>query len=156
MTNAPTAASWLIRLNLERQYSLKFLTGDVDEVIGSWMRQHPGQKIEDRPHEIVSTADLPLLTSAIGCIVGSTWLGDYRLDAGDRIAGVTRSAHLREEIHENASKYDPTRHITEKRLSRNRMTIMIAPHPTEEGFRYVQEGSWIYSLIHAITRSLID
>jgi len=136
MANSPYAAYWLITLNLQREEGLQPLTDEIDEAVASWKQQNPGQRIEDHLHEFVSTADLPLLASTIREILRYTTsvmsvrrvtepveFGGYRLDRDDEIVCAIRSVHLDEEIHENASEYDPERYMKHKKFSKNGKTI---------------------------------
>jgi hypothetical protein len=92
----------------------------------------PRSKIEDHLYEFVSTAELPLLTStiqetlryaasvmSIRRVTEPVEFGGYRFDRDDEIICMTRSVHLDEEIHENASEYDPRRYMKQKRFSKN-------------------------------------
>jgi len=137
MTNAPNAAYWLIVLNLQRGDGLQPLTDEIDEAVASWKQQNPGQKIEDHLYEFISTTELPLLAStiqetlryamstlSIRCVTEPVELGGYHFDSGDQIACVTRSVHLDEVIHKNASEYDPRRYMKQKRFSKNGKTVM--------------------------------
>ena len=136
MTNSPSAAYWLIVLNLQREDGLQPLTDEIDEAVASWKQQNPGQRIEGHLHEFVSTAELPLLTSttretlryttsamSIRCVTEPVKFGDYRFDKGDEIVCIIRSVHLDEEIHENASEYDPRRYMKQKKFSKNGKTV---------------------------------
>jgi cytochrome P450 len=136
MANAPAAGYWLIVLNLQREGGLQPLTDEIDEAVVSWKQKHIGQKIEDHLYELVSTADLPLLTStiqetlryaasvmSIRRVTEPVEFGGYRFDKGDEIVCMTRSVHLDEEIHENASEYDPRRYMTGKKFSKNGKTV---------------------------------
>ena len=132
MANAPIAGYWLIVLNLQREDGLRPLTNEIDEAIASWKRENPGGEIEDHLYEFVSTAELPLLTStiqetlryaasvvSIRCVTEPVELGGYRFDRDDEIICMTRSVHFDKEIHENASEYDPTRYMKQKKFSKN-------------------------------------
>ena len=132
MANAPYAGYWLIVLNLQREDGLQPLVDEIDEAVIAWKQQNPTQKIEDHLFEFISTADLPLLTStiketlryaasvmSIRRVTEPVEFGGYRFDTDDEIICMTRSVHLDEEIHENASEYDPRRYMTEKRPAKN-------------------------------------
>ena len=132
MANAPNAGYWLIALNLQREDGLRPLVDEIDEVVASWKQQNPGQQIEDLLYEFTSTAELPLLTStiqetlryaasvmSIRRVTEPVEFGGYRFDTDDEIICMTRSVHLDEEIHENASEYDPRRYMRQKRFSKN-------------------------------------
>jgi cytochrome P450 len=132
MANAPNAGYWLIVLNLQREGGLQPLTEEIDQAVASWKQQNTRQKIEDHLHEFASTAVLPLLTStiqetlryaasvmSIRRVTEPVEFGGYRFDTDDEIVCMTRSVHLDEEIHENASEYDPRRYLTEIRPTRN-------------------------------------
>ena len=132
MGNAPNAGYWLIALNLQREEGLQPMTDEIDEAVASWKRQNPDQDIGDRLYDFISTAKLPLLTSAIQetlryttsvtpfrRVIEPVELGGYRFDTDDEIACVTRSVHFDEEIHENAQEYNPRRYMAEKRPSKN-------------------------------------
>jgi len=137
MANAPQAGYWLIALNLQREDGLLPLAEEIDEAATSWKQQHPGQKIEDHLFEFVSAAELPLLTSTIQetlryttsimpirYITEPAELGGYRFKSDDEIVCMTRSVHLDEEIHKNASEYDPKRYMKQKTFSKNGKTVM--------------------------------
>ncbi|KAF9646393.1 cytochrome P450 [Thelephora ganbajun] len=132
MANAPNAGYWLIVLNLQREDGLQPLTDEIDEAVASWKQQNPGQQIEDHLHDFVSTAELPLLAStiqetlryaasvmSIRRVTEPVEFGGYRFNKDDEIVCLTRSVHLDEEIHENASVYDPRRYMTQKRPTKN-------------------------------------
>ena len=132
MANSPHAGYWMIVLNLQREGGLQPLTDEIDEAVTSWRQQNPDQNIEDHLHEIVSTSDLPLLTStvretlryaasamSIRRVTEPAEFGGYCFDTDDEIVCMTRSVHLDEEIHENASEYNPRRYMTEKKFSKN-------------------------------------
>ena len=163
-TNSPIAAYWLIVLNLQREDGLKLLTDEVDEAITSWKRQHPGQEMEDHLYEIVTTADLPLLTStiretlrytasiaSIRRVTEPAELGGYRLNVGDEVACLARLVHFDEEIHENASEYDPMRYMTEKRLSKNGKTVVNHTMPWGGGVSMCP-GRFVDSFIDLLCR----
>ena len=84
----------------------------------------------------MSTAEFPLLTSTIQETLRYTTyilpirrvtepveFGGYRFDAGDEVLCLTRSVHFDEEIHVNASVYDPGRYMKQKRFSKNGETV---------------------------------
>ncbi|KAF9646730.1 cytochrome P450 [Thelephora ganbajun] len=132
MTNTPNLGYWMIVLNLKREEGIRSLVDEIDEAVTSWKHQNPGQEIEDHLYELVSTAELPLLTSTIQetlryvtsamsvrRVTEPVELGGYRFDKGDEIACMTRSVHLDEEIHENALEYNPRRYMDQKRFSKN-------------------------------------
>lgn len=132
MGNAPNAGYWLIVLNLLREEGLQPLSDEVDEAVASWKRQNPEQNIEDHLHGFISTANLPLLMSAIHetlryttsvtpfrRVIEPIELGGYRFDTDDEIACFTRSVHFDEGIHENAREYDPRRYMTDKKFGKN-------------------------------------
>ena len=132
MANSPHAAYWLIALNLQREGGLQPLTDEIDEAVASWKQQNPDQNVEDHLHQIVSTSDLPLLTSTVRETLRYTTsvmpirrvtepaeFGGYRFDTDDQIICMTRSVHLDEEIHENASEYNPRRYMTGKKFRKN-------------------------------------
>ncbi|KAF9642831.1 cytochrome P450 [Thelephora ganbajun] len=132
MTNARNAGYWMIVLNLGREEGVQPLVDEIDEAVTSWKHQNPGQKIEDHLYEFFSTAELPLLTSAIQetlryassamsirRVTEPVEPGGYRFDEGDEIACMTRSVHMDEEIHENALEYDPRRYMNQKTFSKN-------------------------------------
>jgi len=132
MANAPNAGYWLIVLNLQREDGLQPLTDEIDEAVASWKQQNHGQKIGDHLYEFVSTAELPLLTSAIQetlryaasvmsirRVTEPVEFGGYRFDRDDEIVCMTRSVHLDEDIHQNASEYDPRRYMKQKRFNKN-------------------------------------
>ena len=136
MANSPLVGYWLIVLNLQREDGLQPLTDEVDEAVTSWKQQNSGKKIEDHLYEFVSAAELPLLSStlretlryavsvmSIRRVTEPVELGGYRFDKDDEIVCVTRSVHLDEEIHENASEYDPRRYMRQKRFSKNGKTV---------------------------------
>ena len=137
MANAPNAGYWLIVLNLQRKGGLQPLTDEVDKAVALWKQQNPGQKIEEHLYEIVSTADLPLLTStiqetlryaasvmSIRRVTEPVEFGGYSFYTGDEIVCMTRSVHLDEEIHENAFEYNPRRYMTEKKFTKNGKTVV--------------------------------
>ena len=132
MGNAPNAGYWLIVLNLQREEGLQPLTDEIDEAVLSWKERNPGQNVEDHLYEFISSAKLPLLTSAIQetlrystsitpfrRVTEPAELGGFRFNTGDEIVCETRSIHFDEEIHENAREYDPRRYMTEKKLSKD-------------------------------------
>jgi len=132
MANTPNAGYWLIVLNLQREEGLQPLADETDKAVASWKEQNPGQKIEDNLYEFISTAELPLLTSTIQETLRYTTsvmsirrvtepveFAGYRFDRDDEIICLTRSVHLDEEIHENASEYDPRRYMKQKKFSKN-------------------------------------
>ena len=132
MANAPNAGYWLIALNLQRKDGLRPLAEEIDEAATSWKQQNPDQQIEDHLYEFTSTAELPLLTSAIQetlryaasvmsirRVTEPVVFGGHRFDTNDEILCMTRSVHLDEEIHENASEYDPRRYMKQKKFSKN-------------------------------------
>lgn len=136
MGNAPNAGYWLIVLNLQLDGGLRPLTDEIDEAAASWKQQNPNQNIKENLHEFISTAALPLLTSAIQetlryttsvtpfrRVIEPVELGGYHFDTDDEIACVTRSVHFDEEIHENAREYDPRRYMGEKRFIKNGKAI---------------------------------
>lgn len=137
MANAPNAGYWLIVLNLQREGGLQPLVDEIDEAVASWNEQNPGQQVQDHLYEFVSTAELPLLTStiqetlryaasvmSIRRVTEPVEFGGYRFDRDDEIICMTRSVHLDEEIHENASEYDPRRYMKQRKFSKNGKTIM--------------------------------
>ncbi|KAF9792057.1 hypothetical protein BJ322DRAFT_1102586 [Thelephora terrestris] len=98
---------------------------EIDQAVASWKQQNPRQNIEDHLHEFASTTILPLLTStiqetlryaasvmSIRRVTEPVEFGGYRFDTDDEIVCMTRSVHLDEEIHENASEYDPRRYLS--------------------------------------------
>ena len=130
------AGYWLIVLNLQREDGLQLLTDEVDEAVASWKQQNPGKRIEDQLYNFVSAAELPILSStiqetlryaasvmSIRRVTEPVELGGYRFDKDDEIVCMTRSVHLDEEIHENASEYDPRRYMKQKRFSKNGKTV---------------------------------
>lgn len=132
MANTPNAGYWLIVLNLQRAEGLQPLADEADEAVRSWKQQNPGQKIEDHLYEFISTAELPLLTStiretlryatsvmSIRRVTEPVEFAGYRFDRDDEIICMTRSVHLDEEIHENASEYDPRRYMKQRKFSKN-------------------------------------
>jgi cytochrome P450 len=136
MANAPNAGYWLIALNLQREGGLQPMVDEIDEAVTSWKQQNPGQKIEEHLYEFVSTAELPLLAStiqetlryaasvlSIRRVTEPVELGGYRFNRDDEVVCATRSIHLDEEIHENASEYDPRRYMTQKRFRKNGKTV---------------------------------
>jgi len=136
MGNAPNAGYWLIVLSLQREEGLQPLTDEIDEAVAAWKRLNPNQNIEDRLFEFISKAKLPLLASAIQetlryttsvtpfrRVVEPVQLSGYHFDTDDEIICMTRSVHFDEEIHENASEYDPRRYLTEKKFSKNGKVI---------------------------------
>ena len=136
MANAPHAGYWLIVLNLQREEGLQPLVDEVDGATTAWKLQNSGQRIEDHLYEFVSTAELPLLTStiqetlryaasvmSIRRVTEPAEFGGFRFDRDDEIVCMTRSVHLDEEIHENASEYDPRRYMKQKRFSKGGKTV---------------------------------
>ena len=136
MANAPHAGYWLVVLNLQRDEGLQPLTDEIDEATTAWKLDNPSQRIEDHLYEFVSTAELPLLTStiretlryaasvmSIRRVTEPAAFGGYRFDMDDEIVCMTRSVHLDEEIHENASEYDPRRYMKQKRFSKKGKTV---------------------------------
>ena len=136
MANAPNAGYWLIVLNIQREDGLKPLVDEVDEAVTSWKQQNPGKNLEDHLYEFISAAELPLLVStiqetlryaasvmSIRRVTEPVELGGYRFDRDDEIVCMTRSVHLDEDIHENASEYDPRRYMKQKRFSKNGKTV---------------------------------
>ena len=136
MANAPHAGYWLIVLNLQREEGLQPLVDEVDGAATAWKLQNSGQRIEDHLYEFVSTAELPLLTStiqetlryaasvmSIRRVTEPAEFGGFRFDRDDEIVCMTRSVHLDEEIHENASEYDPRRYMKQKRFSKGGKTV---------------------------------
>ena len=132
MANAPYAAYWLIALNLQREDGLQPFVDEIDEAVASWEQKNPDQSIEDNLYEFISTAELPLLTSTIQETLRHTTssmsirrvtepveFGGYHFDRDDEIVCVTRSVHLDEEIHKNASEYDPRRYMNQTKFSKN-------------------------------------
>ena len=132
MANTPNAGYWLIVLNLQREEGLQPLADETDKAVRSWKQQNPGQKIEDHLYEFISTAELPLLTStiretlryatsvmSIRRVTEPVEFAGYRFDRDDEIICMTRSVHLDEEIHENASEYDPRRYMKQRKFSKN-------------------------------------
>ena len=136
MWDSPYGPYWLIALNLQREEGLQPLVDEIDEAVMSWKQRNPGQQIQGHLHEFVSAAELPLLASTIqetlryGSESISTRLvtepvefGGYRFDMGDMVACILRSVHLDEEIHENASEYDPRRYMEQKKHTKNEKVI---------------------------------
>ena len=132
MANAPHAGYWLVVLNLQREKGLRPLADEIDEAATAWNLKNPGQRIEDNLYEFVSTAELPLLTStiqetlryaasimSIRRVTEPVEFGGYRFDRDDEIICMTRSVHLDEEVHENASEYDPRRYMKQRKFSKN-------------------------------------
>jgi len=132
MANAPNAGYWLIALNLQREEGLQPLVDETDEAVTSWKQQNPGQKIEDHLYDFISTAELPLLTStiqetlryaasvmSIRRVTEPVEFAGHRFDRDDEIVCMTRTVHLDEEIHENASEYDPGRYMKQRKFSKN-------------------------------------
>ena len=132
MANTPNAGYWLIVLNLQREEGLRPLADETDEAVASWKQKNPGQRIEDYLYEFISTAELPLLTSTIQETLRYTTsvmsirrvtepveFAGYHFDRDDEIICLTRSVHLDEEIHENASEYDPRRYMKQRKFSKN-------------------------------------
>lgn len=132
MANAPYAGYWLIVLNLQQEGGLQPLADEIDEAVTSWKQQNPSKQIEDHLYEFISTAELPLLAStthetlryaasvmSIRRVTEPVELGGYRFDEGDEIVCMTRSVHLNEEIHENASEYDPRRYMKQNKFSKD-------------------------------------
>lgn len=157
MANAPNAAYWLIVLNLQREDGLQPLTEEIDGGVSSWRQQNPGQKFEDNLYEFVSTAELPLLAStiqetlryaasvmSIRRVTEPVEFGGYRFDRDDEIVCMTRSVHLDEEIHENASEYDPRRYMKQKRFSKNGKSVVNHSMPWGGGVSMC-EGRYVVS-----------
>lgn len=132
MANSPIAGYWLIVLNLQRKDGLQPLADEIDQAVTSWRQQNTGRNIEDNLYEFISAAELPLLTStiqetlryaasvvSIRRVTEPAELSGYRFDRDDEIICMTRSVHFDEEIHENASEYDPRRYMEQKKFSKN-------------------------------------
>jgi len=132
MANSPYASYWVIALNLQREGGLQPLVDEIDEAVTSWKQRNPGQRIEDHLYKFVSAAELPLLASTMQetlryasygisarRVTEPLEFGGHRFDVGDEIMCLPRLVHMDEEIHENASEYDPRRYMERKKLCKD-------------------------------------
>jgi cytochrome P450 len=126
--NVIWAVYWLVAHQMRRPEGFTDLIAEIDASKNAWILSHPeaGPVLEDEDAFFDwlwnAGSSMPLLTStiqetlrwststaSIRLVMRDTSLGGYTLQAGQRLLCFPRMVHLDDEIHENASAFNPTR-----------------------------------------------
>lgn len=133
--NAIWAVYWIIALQLQQPEGLAPLIEEIDACRKAYLAAHPSVtsvlENDDVLYDWLSTtgATTPLLAStiqevlrfcssalSIRLVTCDTTLGGYALHKGQKIVCMTRAMHTDDEIHEDSTKFIPTRYLDTSKL----------------------------------------